>query len=511
MTRDTVLTSVRALSDAFDEGRVTYCHWKSNDRLEDAAAGLTDLDLLIDEAHAEEARKRLAHLGFLPATAVWFRRYPGIEDHLAVDPETGRLVHVHLHLRLVVGSRVTKPYRLPWEEQVLSRRERDPLVGLFRADAASELLLLVVRLVLKGAHLAAAQGATTVDQPSLVEHRYLRARVDAEACAELAATLLGPAAMEPVRRLCQCDPDADALDSLARATASTLRGFRRMSPPREYAATLGRLAGRLLHRASRRASLILPQRRTLRGRGVIVSVLGADGSGKSTLTRRLRTALQTKLDVLGLYLGSGDGPSSLVRAPLDAVRRAASRRRQGQVAAFNKHVGTGAEESAASPVASSPYGNLARLFGLVWSLALALEKRRKVAYAVVARERGFIVVTDRYPQTHVVRFNDGPRLNDLLSSRMGMLRAVARWERSCYEVDERRAPDLVIRLIGDPTVLAARRPEMPLEAILKKQQAILDLPGYPGARSLTIDAGLAEEASLATALKHVWRVLQERQ
>ena len=502
------LTTVRDLCDALDEGGVAYCHWKSNDRLQDATAGLTDLDLLIDDAHAEEARARLAQLGFVPAVAVWYRRYPGIEDHLAVDPETGRLVHVHLHLRLVVGTRLTKPYRLPWEKEILSRRERDPLAGLYRTDAASEMLLLLVRLVLKGTHRPSTRGDATVDQAALREHRHLRAHVDAAACAQLTATLLGPAAVEPARRLCQGDLDTGTLSEFATACAATLRCFRRMPLPREYAARLGRRAGRLLHRASQRTPLLLPQRRTLQGPGVIVCVVGADGSGKSTLTRHLRTTLGAKFDVLGLYLGSGDGPGSLIRAPLDALKRAA--RGRPQVPTSDPAIEARPNEPTARRSGSRRGGPLRRLFGLLWSLALAWEKRRKLGRAVLAKTRGFVVITDRYPQTHVLGFNDGPRLSHLGATRNPLLRALARWEHDAYRVDARRAPDLVIKLIGDPHVLAGRRPEMRLATIVAKQQAILELPDYPGARSLTIDAGYGEERVRTTALRHVGALLKGR-
>ena len=50
---------------------------------------------------------------------------------------------------------------------------------------------------------------------------------------------------------------------------------------------------------------------------------------------------------------------------------------------------------------------------VVWALALAVEKRSKMRRARRARNRGMLVLCDRYPQTKILGFNDGPLLAGL--------------------------------------------------------------------------------------------------
>ena len=52
----------------------------------------------------------------------------------------------------------------------------------------------------------------------------------------------------------------------------------------------------------------------------MVAFVGCDGSGKSTMVGETRKFLAPKLDVYPMYLGSGDGSSSLLRKPMKLVR-----------------------------------------------------------------------------------------------------------------------------------------------------------------------------------------------
>jgi hypothetical protein len=68
-------------------------HWKSNEHLAAALAGETDLDILFDRSQYRLVRRVLDECGYKPFLTTDQTGYPGIEDHFALDPETGRLVH----------------------------------------------------------------------------------------------------------------------------------------------------------------------------------------------------------------------------------------------------------------------------------------------------------------------------------------------------------------------------------------------------------------------------------
>src|SRR5574338_1227695 len=109
------LNAARDLFKALAANHVRYCHWKSNLRLEQGLLGKTDLDLLVDASHMGLLRRILAEQDIKPVLAPPGKRYPGIEDWLGFDTQTGRLFHLHVHYRLVLGEQFVKNYHVPLE------------------------------------------------------------------------------------------------------------------------------------------------------------------------------------------------------------------------------------------------------------------------------------------------------------------------------------------------------------------------------------------------------------
>ena len=94
-----VLRIVHDLTSALDAARICYCHWKGNARLHEAARGLRDLDVLVDRDHALALSGVLATVGFKRFVSSPWTAVPAVEDYVALDADTGRLVHLHLHYR----------------------------------------------------------------------------------------------------------------------------------------------------------------------------------------------------------------------------------------------------------------------------------------------------------------------------------------------------------------------------------------------------------------------------
>jgi hypothetical protein len=166
--------------------------------------------------------------------------------------------------------------------------------------------------------------------------------------------------------------------------------------------------------------------------------LGCDGSGKSTHAKTIAQWLSWKVDVVPIYLGSGDGHNSLLRWPL----KLASNLLRKTVAGSASRIGT----TRLRDPGLKQYQHLMTVSRAIWALALAYEKRIKLRKATRARNRGMIVICDRFPQDQVMGFNDGPLLSHWLNHRSGLLRALARWERIPYRSARLYPPDLVIKL-----------------------------------------------------------------
>ena len=115
------------LSELEHEG-ISYCHWKSNWRLDDWLRGEGDLDLLVARADVEKFAYVLARNGFKKALVPRRIDLPGIVNFYGYDEQLQKFIHVHAHYQLVLGHDASKNYRLPVESRVLeSARLHGPI------------------------------------------------------------------------------------------------------------------------------------------------------------------------------------------------------------------------------------------------------------------------------------------------------------------------------------------------------------------------------------------------
>ena len=414
LTLEGVKTSpmgLRAVQDLVSKLRiegVVYCHWKSNEHLEEGMLGLTDLDMLFDRASAVKLARVLSDSGYKRFAATPGRSYPGVEDYLGFDTETGRLIHLHLHYELTAGEKHLKGYHLPWEDWVLSTRRFDERGQVYVADPNVEMLLLLVRSLLKirlRSRLIGVLGRRYFRGGELVEYRWLKERIQADRLAGLAQTLLGEGAARRIVEIVGGEPSLRQLVGLRRAARPILALYRTYGPVeartrrwvRELLWLRSALGRTLTHPAA-------PLSRTNPRGGLMIAFMGPDGSGKSTVVRGLVKWLSWKIDARPVYFGSGDGPASLLRWPLKlalkAVQKVGLLRAGGQSAAAGR-------EKASGGVSGSGLGRYARP---IWALVLAFEKRRTLRRAWKGRNLGLVMICDRYPQYQVMGFNDGPLL-----------------------------------------------------------------------------------------------------
>ncbi len=317
------LPMVRNLIRRLEREAILYCHWKSNEHLKAAVCGDTDLDILFDEGQQTRIVELLRQADFARFRSIWFRRYPAIEDFIGIDSEKGKVVHVHAHFQLVLGEKLVKSYRLPWESDLLSARVWDQEHEIYRSDPVWEMLLLVIREAIKlttrvkhAVHKPSAQSGANREMV------WLRERVSRQDLRHLAAAYCGPEACRAVDRLHQEGLSASALAELRRLILPGFQRYRRLSPWQAAGTCLVRKLADPLSRGLGKTILpTLPIQRTALGDGLIVAILGADGSGKSTVAAEVTRELSRKVAVMRLYLGSGNGSSSLLRWLLSLASR----------------------------------------------------------------------------------------------------------------------------------------------------------------------------------------------
>ncbi|MGX7871606.1 hypothetical protein ACVDG5_000550 [Mesorhizobium sp. ORM6] len=315
---DILLTAINALR----ESNVECCYWKSSRRFPAVLLGESDLDLLVARSDQHLAAQALLASGLKRFQSVPCRDHPAIQSFLGYDEPSGRIVHLHLHFRLVVGERLLRNYQLPWEQFILASAIPHPTLPIRVLDPASEALLLVVRasLELRLRDPIALRNWRATQEKFELDRLHLASRVDPRGLRDLAAKLTNDDLAEAIcDALFESRPFAAqhrlrrrirkelAMHRTYNAVEVVLRGV-----GRAIVWTIGALNKRFLH-------IPRPWSRRAPGGGIVVAVIGLDGSGKTTLVAAIRQWLGSEVDVLPIYFGTGGGRPSLLLLPFKVL------------------------------------------------------------------------------------------------------------------------------------------------------------------------------------------------
>ncbi|MGP8307972.1 hypothetical protein [Vibrio sp. YIC-376] len=484
---------------------VLYCHWKSNEHLREGLLGITDLDVLVEKGKTRILHRALFDSGFKLFNAMATHGYPAVEDYLAVDASTGRMVHLHLHYQLICGEPHLKGYRLPWEHQIILGRRYDEKEKVYVVEPHMEMLLLIVRSIMKFRTrdwVLDKFGKSYFRGERLKEFLWLKEQISSSGMNELTGSLLGEAAATQIESIISTDaPSLRQILHFRESAKQSIKLFRTYSPlharwrrtVREFYWICGGINKRYIHAP-------IPLRRISASGGLLIAIVGSDGSGKSTHVKAVQKWLSWKMDVISLYFGSGDGSSSLLRWPLKLVAKLLPKSHKKEINLNHSEIDTKREEN--NPSKPSSFKLFAKA---IWATTLSLEKHHKLRKATLARNRGMVVLCDRYPQNQIMGFNDGPLLSEWLNHRWKILRVLAEWEGKPYREAETYLPDVVIRLNVSPDVAVQRKSDISYGQCNKRINAINSLQYPAPTRVVDIDANQPIEQILLEIKHAIWR------
>ena len=488
------LSLLHAALTEFRRQGISFCYWKSSRRIQPVLRGDADLDLLVGRQDQHRAEMILLAQGFKLFPTIANRDHPSILSFLGHDEPSGRLVHIHLHLRLIVGDRLLKNYRLPWEEIVLSSAVLHPELQIPMLEPTIEAVLLAVRscVELRRMDPVALIRWQATARKFAHDRADLAARVDPTALLDLATTLLTPALAGMLVDAFYGNVELEDQRRFRRSITRHLAAFRTYNT---YEARLrsswrallwvaGNINRRLLH-FPRPWSCRAP------GGGCVIAVVGVDGSGKSTVVAAIRAWLDSEVDVLPLYFGTGAGRPSLLLRPFKWL-----------VPLITRGLKTKPKGASHGEISDQPPGLLYSLLMTVWATVVAREKRSKLLAARRGAQRGLVIVTDRYPQDEIVGFNDGPLLTRLSRVPNWLLR----FEAAAYMLARRLPPELVVKLDVLAETAARREPDMD-PALIRQRIADLRRLTFAGARTVRIDAEQPVNDVIRAVQHEIWRLL----
>jgi hypothetical protein len=480
------LDLVGELTDRLRTAGVSYCHWKSNDALDLSAAGVNDLDLLVDRRSLQRFLEILAACGFKQARPIRSRQVPGVLHFYGMDRRTGTLVHVDAQAQLVLGDDTTKNVHLPIEEAYLASCSGDTLFPVPAPEF--ELAVLVLRLALKHATWdAAAYGLSALRPAERRELQYLVARADPASLRRVVEKHLPqigwPAWSAYCAALSGGAPRRRQLAS-GRRVVRGARSLARRAPAVDAAVRCERrLQWGLRHYALGRRNT----KRLMAG-GRVIAVVGGDGAGKSTLVRALAEWLQGPLDTRVLHMGKPPRSAAtlLVKGAVHTARRL--------------HLARGWLPNYPTP---EEHGGLPPAISwLLWQLVTAADRSRQHRRARALAARGYLVVCDRFPLERVTQM-DGSRTGWVPEAEPSPLaRRLVAAERACYAAIG--SPDLLLVLRVDPETAVQRKRGVDPAEFVRPRSAEVFAIDWRGTGAVLLDATRPADAVLTDAQAAIW-------
>lgn len=486
-----VLPLIAQLCQQLNQRQLNYCHWKSNAALDRSANGKNDLDLLIARSDVQEFTTILYGLGFKDARLPTVRELPGILNYYGYDQATEKFVHVHAHYQLILGHDTTKNYRLPIEAAYL--QSSTILGNLFKVPSLEfEYIVFVMRMVLKHSSwdsILGFQGAlTTTEQQEL---DFLTTQIDDAQVALILQQHLPFIDIHQFRIWAgSLQPGYSPLSRMRvhQQLLSVLNAHARQPHWQDISLKIWR---RFLWGVRRYVFQRRTRKRFASG-GLMIAVVGGDGSGKSTAVNELSRWLGKTFETNQLHLGKP--PWSLTTFVLRALSKT------------GRTLGMMPKQ----PISVQSLGNdsLHRFPGYLWLLRHVFMARDRYRLYRTARRwatNGRVVICDRYPLPQIKlmdRIQAGVVLETVKTN--VIMRFLINLEAKFYS--HILPPDIVIVLRVDPEIAIQRRMEDDPDWIRDRAQEIWNID-WSQDNCHVIDAGQPQEKVLVDIKALVWSQL----
>ncbi len=494
--------NVQQLFEQLNRDGVTYCHWKSNEHLMKGLVGDTDLDVLVSPESRDTACDILRRNEYIRVRSHRWNAYDGVEDWIGLDAETAIQTHIHLHFRLITGKMNLKEQYLPWSETMLENRVFLEEPGVWVCDPDMEILILISRILLKRFDFVPIPNNSArfkLSGPDAKELAYLRERTNGERTAVFASEMFGEALGAEMLSLARGDADWEngRMRSVRQKLIRYLANNRKTGRAATFLCSLFRYAVQM---TAKKLGRPVNKKKKL-DKGALISFLGVDGSGKTTLAKDTQKWLSWKIDCRYVYLGTGQGKSSLLNRLLQRLVASRSSRSMTAQETETKPVdGGGKKKSGLRSGIRKTALNLVALSNMRY-------KYRAIRRIERWREKGVVVITDRYPQDQFFGINDGLNISETGAAALDVLNGLmAKKERKLLSRILRIQPSFLIKLSIPVEVSRQRKQDSAVDQIERKIRIVEELH-YAGAEERTIDSSGNINSTKTAVRNAVWEYL----
>jgi thymidylate kinase len=481
------LPAIFNLCEILRAEQINYCHWKSNAAINRSANGENDLDLLVSRLDIQRFTELLYKLGYKEALVRPDEKMPGIRDFYTYDEVADRLVHVHAHYQLVLGHDFSKNYHLPIERSYLESASQ---CELFRLPAPEyEFVVFVIRMILKHSTLdAIIMGHGMLSSSERRELEFLltpmnleKSRIVLEEHLPFIEQELFDVCVEALKPGCSLWRRIQAGHQLQ----ISLKCCARRSQIKDVFLKLWRrVEYPVLYRLHLRTD-----KKCMANGGMLIALIGGDGSGKTTAANNLFLRLYEVFDVKKVHMGK---PSwSLVTILIRGMIKI------GRSLGFYSFVNEGTEPSLDT---NSP------LFpGYPWLIREVCTARdRYLDYRRARRfaSNGGLVICDRFPLQQI-KIMDGPQVERVTRQTKpnGFIKLLAAIEHHYYQ--QIMLPDLLIVLRVDPEICVQRKTDETPDSVHSRSQEIWNID-WCETPACIIDGSQSKTNVMSDVMNVVW-------
>lgn len=503
-----MLSISKKLYNEWEAAGVEYCHWKSNEHLDEGLNGLTDMDVLASKANLEICREKLKELKFLNTNPQFGSRYSDVEEWIGFDEETGKLVHLHLHYKIVTGKKHVKEYVLPFEKITLANAIKDKVEDVFIMDPNLEIIILYVRLVLKTLerkYLKALMGEFVIPKDYQLEINYLKGIIDFNKVEDYCKQIFLDDYKDIILIIKYTELDAKSFCKFSKLIRKNLKKGRLYPGAIAwtisiYSKVIIKLKVILRYKLNKKSIL----RKTIKNIGIDITFVGSDGAGKSTLAKDIIEWLSWKIDCESFYLGSGDHYNTLYSRFVKTINSKAKRIREKNRQVSSKQIIKEVTEKNKNSIIKKFYD----IFNMFYLLNISKRAYKNLIKAKSYVNKGGVAIYDRFPQNQFLGINDGPKIRcryeDMHNS--FVFEYLARKEESYIDKCMNLQPRLVLKLLLPPEVSIQRKPDHNYEEVSKKWEIVKNLK-FDKSYVLKIDATQFYESELLEVKRILWEYI----
>jgi thymidylate kinase len=364
-----------SLINSLNVNSIEYCHWKSNINVEKAMSGFDDLDLLISRNHFNRCQIILSELGFKEALNS-IQNIHSVRHYYGFDQLTGEILHVHLYVSIITGPSWTKGYTFSIEQEYLSSSTLDDNLKIRLPQKEYELALFLIRICLKYTSLLEAPLVMFSRKSIMTEIKYLSEGSSIDLTSEIFNRLIGSNNNLLFSSIINANTNLYKIIVTAFRVRFRLKRWRTLSKFKQINNSILQLSYRFINK------MLLKKKKKFANGGLLISFVGLDASGKSSMLNEAGSWLSKSFNVKKIHLGR---PRSSIITLLPNLLIKLNKKLKG-----NKRI-------------SNSYDNKKKqsLIFVVRQLVLAYDRYKLVLKARNLSRKGYVVLIDRYKSENI--------------------------------------------------------------------------------------------------------------